>query len=157
MVLEFEIQNTNSDELDLINSFCDLIIYSMRQDIYNNIIPAKFDNMSQRLLYANWIQWKDKPNIINSNKLLAFILNNLAYTKHKDNQIKIYFKYITLPGTYNRLDQFVRYIDMGNEIAPITLFFTSIFNKYRYNLNDYWKSFIYLQLGDYPKGNIVII
>lgn len=153
MVIQFTL-SPKADEQQLVTEFCDMIVGSIRQDIYRNIIPIKLELLKEHIINASWMKWIRKPTDINMMQLIKFALSHLNYSRRGTNEFIIKFDNVLIPNSNTSLDSVIRFIDMGNEVSVCTTFITKIFNEYRDNLNDYWQSYVYLKLKKHTTSTI---
>lgn len=153
MNIQFTIETTDYRESSLVDDFCDTICRNIRRDIYNGIIQAKIDNLEYDLINASWINWIDKPTKLNMENLVTYMLNNIVCRKRLGGVCIIEIPHsVKLPHSTTPLEQVARFIDMGTEITPCTTFITRVFQKYKDNINDYWKSYVMFRLHKESKG-----
>lgn len=159
LIIEYEVNPKNKEELQLADEFCKYIVKNIREEIYNNMIPDKMNLLEKDILEASWIYWtRGKPKNINVTKLIKYILNNLWYRKRGRTRYAIVISSTHyIPGTYVTPDAMARFLDKGNEVTPCTTFISRVFNKYRDNINDYWKSYVSKKLGVYEVSELVLI
>lgn len=157
MVIEYKINSTNKDELELCDEFAKYLVHNIREEIYNNVIPDKFRLLEKDILNATWIKWNDKPSSINMMKLVRFIISRIGVTKRRDTYVIGISQKHLLPRSNTKLEAVARFLDMGNNVSPSTTFISRILNKYRSNINDYWEAFVSYKLGKYNVSEVVII
>lgn len=157
MLIQFELLSEDSDELRLIDKFCSLLSESIGAEILKNIPHEKIYKYNKFLLESNIIDWKVKPNRVDTVNMVKFIVNNIVWFKRKGNRYIIKFKDIYYPNTNNSIFQLARFIDMGNETYQGLHFISPILLKYRDNLNLYWKSYVSINLHKLEVGEVVVI
>lgn len=159
IIIQFQVINTDEDELKLVPDFCkwlqDTIIINYI-DNYNieNKIKVRLDHLQE----VNWIKWKNnKKYKLNSNIILDTILNNIKCYKYKDNIYKIETNTdIVIPNTHTSIDRLVRFLNSGDSETPATDFITQIQHKLNFSqLNALWKLFITNELGYYTDSRLV--
>lgn len=156
MIIEFELSPKSKNEAQLIIPFCKHILHNMRKDISNQIDIERYTPFEDKLLNASWIIWVEKPKTINIVQLLRFTLLNLRCAKRGESRYVIGFKNTMLPNTRTRIDALVRFLDKGNEISQPTYVFTKIFNRYRDNLDQYWRDYVFVQTQRFPRSHIEV-
>ena len=149
MELEFEINDDNFKVTNkkAVYEFLDLLVDSIRTDIKNELVPAKFDMLETSLLNATWIRWLEKPSRINISKLINRILKCITW-QERVGTFRVYIDpNIKMPYTVNTtLEQVARFLDKGNNVSKYSTLFSRVFNKYQENIYNYWRA--YVEFGD---------
>lgn len=146
MVIEFTLPEENLHDQRLKGMFCDALVDSLRQDIKNQLIPAKYEFMEQGLLNATWIRWDKKPKHLRIPTLINAILKCITWRERIDGY-QIYFRTdVKMPYTVNTtLEQVARFLDKGNLVSKCSTVFSRVFDDYEKRIPDLWK--VYLEIG----------
>lgn len=90
--------------------------------------------------------------------LLRKIASSVRYRKRKNNIFVIEINpYVIMNNSTNPIDQVVRFLDRGDIGVKGTYQFSRIFDKYRYNMDRYWKSYCFSRLGRVKVNRVVMI
>ena len=148
MEIVFELREDQVKLYDrrLIYKFLDNLVESIKKDIKDALIPAKFEMLERGLLNANWIRWKTKQSGINISKLVDRILSCITWQERKTS-FRIYIDpKMKMPYTVNTsLERVARFLDKGNNVSKHSTMFSRVFNYYQKNINEFWKA--YLEVG----------
>lgn len=160
MCLYFQINTKDNDEQQLINDFLSFLVYSIRYEILTKA-QQKIDVLEQKnqdIKKASWIKWKGNKKSIKAIKLIEQIAKNIVYTRLDDNKCLITINpYITVNGTNNKLEQFARFIDKGNDVSIKIPIITKVFLWYQHNIQDVWKTFIAKELRRFTLSKITLL
>ena len=158
MTIEFEIEGTDKEEMNLMVPFCEFLVFNIRQDIDEQLNVELLQAKSRDLLKAKWIKWTNKPNYINMNWILQDIKSAIKYRERETGHYQIYFDTtILFRNSKNKLEQIVRFIDKGNDVSKATGVFSKIFNRYQKNIPKYWTAYIQLKLRRFATTKAVVI
>ena len=142
MEIDFELNSKEVYDQDLADKFCDALVDSVRTEIKQGLIPAKFPMLEQSLINATWIRWKRPPKHININRLINSILKCITWRKRKYSYEVYIRRDIKMPNTVNTtLEQVARYIDKGNEVTKATTMLSRVFNNYQKNIDKHWEAY----------------
>ena len=142
MEIDFELNSKEIYDQDLADKFCDALVDSVRTEIKQGLIPAKFPMLEQSLINATWIRWKRPPKHININRLINSILKCITWRKRKYTYEVYIRRDIKMPNTVNTtLEQVARYIDKGNEVTKATTMLSRVFNNYQKNIDKHWEAY----------------
>ena len=160
MCLYFQILTKDKDEQNLIDNFLSFLVYSIRYEILDKA-QQKLDLLEQKnqdIKKASWIKWKNSKKELDAYKLVEQIAKNIVYMRLDDNKCLITInpgKIVS--GTSNRLEQFARFIDKGNDISIKIPIITKVFIWYQHNIQDVWKSFIAKELRRFTLSKITLL
>lgn len=158
MNLEFNIDNLNKEEKDIIPEFCNMLTESIQNDIRNNIRYSKINSREEDILSLNWINWIRKPKSYNMVKLGYLIVESITCKHIEKNLYSIAInRKVYMPLTRTKLSRVARFLDRGNESTPPINFISPIFAKYRKNINKYWKAFVSVKLKIIDTKEIITI
>ena len=158
MTIEFTIEGTDREEVNLMKPFCEFLIFNLRQDIDELINTDLLQAKSRDLLKATWIEWTSKPTYLNMKWILEDIKSAIKYRERETGRYQIYFDTNAMfPYSKNKLEQIVRFIDKGNDVSKPTGIFSKIFNRYQRNIPDYREAYIQLKLRRFATTKAVVI
>lgn len=158
MRIEFELQYSSKDEMELRNDFCSFIVNNIKNDILRNINMSKILSKEYSILNASWISWINKPTSINFYSLIDKIVDSITFITRENSEYVILLNRKSLiPNSNTRLEKLARFIDKGNSAIKGTYFISSIFTKYEENIQKYWKRYVSFKLKRYDINNAVII
>lgn len=149
MELNFELDRDNVYDQDLTEKFCNALVESLRTEIREGLIPAKYDSLEQSLINSTWIMWTEKPKRINIEGLINLILDCISWRKRKYTY-QVYIRTdVKMPHTVNTtVEQVARYIDKGNEVTKYTTMLSRMFNYYQRNIDKFWEAYKELEYLD---------
>lgn len=160
MCLYFQINTKDNDEQQLINDFLSFLVYSIRYEILTKA-QQKIDVLEQKnqdIKKASWIKWKNSKKELDAYKLIEQIAKNIVYMRLDDNRCLITINpYIIVNGTNNKLEQFARFIDKGNDVSIKIPIITKVFLWYQHNIQDVWKTFIAKELRRFTLSKITLL
>lgn len=158
MTIDFEIEGTDKEEMNLMKPFCEFLLFNLRQDIDEQVNMELLQAKSRELLKATWIKWTSKPNYINMKWIIEDIKSAIKYKERETGQYQIYFDTTVLfRSSKNKLEQIVRFLDKGNDVSKATGVFSKIFNRYQRNIPKYWTAYIQLKLKRFATTKAVVI
>jgi len=158
MTIDFEIEGTDKEEINLMKPFCEFLLFNLRQDIDEQVNIELLQAKSRELLKATWIKWTSKPNYINMKWIIEDIKSAIKYRERETGQYQIYFDTTVLfRSSKNKLEQIVRFLDKGNDVSKATGVFSKIFNRYQRNIPKYWTAYIQLKLKRFATTKAVVI
>ncbi len=158
MTIDFEIEGTDKEEMNLMKPFCEFLLFNLRQDIDEQVNMELLQAKSRELLKATWIKWTSKPNYINMKWIIEDIKSAIKYRERETGQYQIYFDTTVLfRSSKNKLEQIVRFLDKGNDVSKATGVFSKIFNRYQRNIPKYWTAYIQLKLKRFATTKAVVI
>lgn len=158
MNLEFNIENFDKYEKRLIPEFCRELTNSIIHDVKINVKESKFQSREKDILDASFIEWYKKPELLKMYNLGILIANSIKCYRIDENlySIKIDRKQY-MPYSRTKLDVVARFLDKGDLTTPPMNFISSVFNKYREDINKYWKSFVSIKLGRVETREVIKI
>lgn len=148
MEIEFEVDKKRVYDPKLVEKFCEKLVQSLRQDIVNQLVPAKFPILEKNLINAVWIPWQKKPKSIDVESLIKKTLMCITWTK-RDTTYRVYIDTKEkMPYTNGRvtLEQIARFIDKGNNVSQSTSLYSKVFNHYQENIKEFWE--MYKEFGN---------
>lgn len=142
MELNFVLSEEELYDQGLLLQFCDTLVESIRTDILEGLVPAKYPLLEEGLLNATWITWEDKPNSINIEKLIKAILKCITWRQRRLTY-QVYIRTdVKMPGTVNTsLESIARFIDKGNNVTKYSTLISRVFNKYEKDIGEYWEAY----------------
>lgn len=149
MELNFELNRDEVYDQDLTEKFCDALVESLRTEIREGLIPAKYEALEQSLINSTWIMWTEKPKRINIEGLINLILSCISWRKRKYTY-QVYIRTdVKMPHTVNTtVEQVARFIDKGNEVTKYTTMLSRMFNYYQRNIDKFWGAYKELEYLD---------
>jgi len=156
--IEFYLKGEDEEEINLMTDFLKQIVFDIKIEIFNNVVPDKMQSKEQDILNVPWINWIKKPENLNVNMLVNLIINSIKFVERKDHSYIIAINpSIRIPNSSTPISMLARFLDKGNDITPGTFFITKIFNEYRDNMAKYWDDYISYELNKQKVNNQVII
>lgn len=158
MKIVFELKCEDKKEIDLKDDFCQFIVDSIKNDIVSTTNLEKVRVISQKILNLKWISWISRPTSINPYYLVRFIADNVEYANLKDNLYIVRINpTICYPGSYTKLERFVRFLDKGNITVRGSHIFVNIFAKYDNKIDELWNMYKSKKLRRYKINNSFVI
>ncbi len=138
--------------------FCYNLRDLVSSDIAESIRIDKINMYEDLFLKSTAIDWVHKPLHIDMVNVVNILLDNLKCYKISNKHIyMIGFDKKQFPNTRNSIDSIVRFLDKGNENFPGIHTFSTVFNKYENNINEYWESQILISLHRLPVSEVLVI
>lgn len=148
----------DSKSIKLIDDFCDAIVIDIKRSVIQNLNTMKINSRGKYLLDKSWINWIRRPELVNAMKIALLIVRHIRWRNIKGNLYVIEINpKVYLPNTRNKLTQIAKFLDYGDMSISGTHFISSVFNKYRSKMNDYWKAYVSRRLGRIETNEIIII
>ena len=158
MIIEYRLETKNKEVAMVADDFCKFIVKNIRQDIVNSVNQEMIQSRETNVLEANWIDWNKKPKAIDMFKLVKFIVQNIGFkTRRKNTYVILINPKVNMPSSNTKLERVARFLDKGNDNSMPTSFLTSIFNRYRSNMNEYWKAYVESVLRIYEVDELIVI
>ncbi len=148
MRIEFQLPELDQETVRLLPEFMNTLVEDMRYVVKYQSNIALLDTRSKYLLKAEWISWVRKPRKLNMRKLIEYIADSIIFKQTDDGLFIVEINRAKrLPYSHTRLSKVARFLDKGNEVYKPTLFLSSVFNKYKRTINQYWRAFVSVKLG----------
>ena len=159
IIIQFQITDTDGDELQLVPDFCKWLQNNILNNYINNYnLETKIKARLNHLQEVSWIKWRNnKKHKLNSEQIINTIINSIKIKKYKDNIFKIETDIdLVIPNTHTSIDRLIRFLNSGDNETPATDFITQIQHKLNYvQLNSMWKLYITNELGYFTDSRLV--
>lgn len=137
MTIEFDLPKTTKNSY----KFCNYIVTWLKRELLQCNLEA-IELRLALLEHATWIKWIDRTHpIISARRFLRILSECICWTCVRGHFIIYIDNRRLFPGTYNTVEQVMRFINFGNELLPGCYFLSRIMLRYQARIYDYWFAF----------------